>query len=524
MKLILSVLSFKNQFIAGINDVAIDYTGGSIGRSVDNTLVLPDSEKIVSRHHANIYFENGCYYLSDTSLSGIYINNRETPLHNATQRIDNGMILKIGEYEISVSLVNEQVNYDNFPFADESYKSLIIEPEPLPSDVKPLFTSEEIGFNPLMADNLAKHEELIPAKDNEPSIAFESDLQTNRSPLLDSYIAPAVSSAPTVTEEIPENLSFDDFFSDGASTPPAQVGNKSAAADDFEALFGVQLSAELEQPIEAPQESSDFNPLFIDSIIVESEPPPITKIDSSTVQPEAFITEISQPSIQPVASIPPVTHDSDILINEELKTSTPAFSKVTDEKTAIDSSLFGAFLQGVKVKCVVMSAEQQAETLYRIGQMFRELIVGTVAVLRSRAEFKSLCRVSMTVIKATDNNPLKFTVSNDDVLRQLIENDMDGFVSSTLAIEEAFNDIMNHQLAMQAGIQASLTDLLKTFDPKVIEKQFGQGIILQKRAKCWDKYEETYRNTVEEAVENFFGDEFVKAYEKQMSLLKARKK
>jgi type VI secretion system FHA domain protein len=157
--------------------------------------------------------------------------------------------------------------------------------------------------------------------------------------------------------------------------------------------------------------------------------------------------------------------------------------------------------------------------------MFRKLIDGTVAVLRSRAEFKSLCRVSMTVIKATDNNPLKFTVSTDDVLRQLLENKADGFLTSTAAIEEAFNDIMNHQLAMQAGIQASLTDLLHGFDPKTIEKQFEQGLVLQKKAKCWESYEKTYHNTVEEAVENFFGEAFVDAYEKQMRLLtKSRKK
>jgi type VI secretion system FHA domain protein len=184
-----------------------------------------------------------------------------------------------------------------------------------------------------------------------------------------------------------------------------------------------------------------------------------------------------------------------------------------------DSVLFNAFLQGAGVECNEIRPEQQTETLHRIGQMFRKLIDGTVAVLRSRAEFKSLCRVNMTVIRATNNNPLKFTVSTDDVLRQLLENKTNGFIASTAAIEEAFNDIMNHQLAMQAGIQASLTDLLKTFDPKIIEKQFEQGIVLQKKAKCWDKYEETYRNTVEDAVENFFGEEFVKAYEKQMNLL-----
>ena len=83
---------------------------------------------------------------------------------------------------------------------------------------------------------------------------------------------------------------------------------------------------------------------------------------------------------------------------------------------------------------------------------------------------------------------------------------------------------MNHQLAMQAGIQASLTDLLKSFDPRVIEKQFEQGIVLQKKAKCWEKFEETYLNTVEDAVENFYGDEFVKAYEQQIKKLTNQRK
>ena len=69
------------------------------------------------------------------------------------------------------------------------------------------------------------------------------------------------------------------------------------------------------------------------------------------------------------------------------------------------------------------------------------------------------------------------------------------------------------------GIQASLTDLLKTFDPKIIEKQFSQGMVLQKKSKCWDSYEEIYSNTVENAVENFFGDSFINAYEQQMKLL-----
>ncbi len=87
MSLILKVLSFKNKPITEIDAVSIGNNGGSIGRSDDNALVLPDTEKFVSRHHATISVENGCYYLSDTSLSGVYINGQEPPLNNATERI-----------------------------------------------------------------------------------------------------------------------------------------------------------------------------------------------------------------------------------------------------------------------------------------------------------------------------------------------------------------------------------------------------------------------------------------------------
>jgi type VI secretion system protein len=101
MSLTLTVLSFKNQPINEIDSVLIGNAGGGIGRSDDNALVLPDTEKFVSRHHAMISFENGGYYLSDTSLGGVYMSNREAPLHNATERIADGIILRVGEYEIA---------------------------------------------------------------------------------------------------------------------------------------------------------------------------------------------------------------------------------------------------------------------------------------------------------------------------------------------------------------------------------------------------------------------------------------
>jgi type VI secretion system FHA domain protein len=470
MSLTLTVLSFKNRPANEIKPVSIGNEGGSIGRSVDNTLVLPDAEKFVSRHHASIKVENGVYYLSDTSLSGVYINGERAALHNATERLDNGTVLKIGEYEIAVAITANPSVTDDFSFA--------FEPMPtnsadfLPVD-EPWLESENLGANSLMTDNFPSHEELVKSDSNRRIPDFKSNLLDKQSPLFDSYIAPSVIPSPVSSSNniIPENFSFDDLFSE----PDKQVGHEAIVNNDFANFFDAAIS----------------------DITTETEQlAPISEI------PTALNHEV----IEPV----------ELFANN---------NRLIDSPNITDSALFNAFLQGAKIDDNKIQPEQQTETLHRIGQMFRKLIDGTVSVLRSRAEFKSLCRVNMTVIKATDNNPLKFTVSTDDILQKLLENKVDGFLPSTVAIEEAFNDITNHQLAMQAGIQASLTDLLQRFDPKVIDKQFEHGLVLQKKAKCWESYEKTYQDTVEEAVDNFFGDAFVEGYEKQMRLLtKSRKK
>ncbi len=577
MSVTLSVLSFKNQPITEINSVSIGINGGGIGRSDDNALVLPDTEKFVSRHHASISYENGAYFLSDSSLGGVFINNRESPLHNATERLANGMTIKVGEYEIAVSVVEEQVT-DDFLFVPEPEINSFLQVD------EPWIVAEDVSLNSLMNDNFPSHDELVQSRSDASPTGFESALPVNQSPLFDSYIAPNITtSSSSAHEEIPDNFSFDDFFSDSISgisetQSTSVVLTKATVDNEFEDFFGAALgdmAGELEQPSlslseefpvvlipeleNAKEEKLTVEPFgdltgkeqinenseifsFDDELnqhesdsesvnsLFESEP----SLFSSVEQPPSSIpeTETNMSSVvnDSVVSSPDTNQDFEILVpdrqfphtpfhSEEIATKKPIETINTKQAVIADTRLFNAFLQGAAVECNEIGPEQQTETLHRIGLMFRKLIDGTVAVLRSRAEFKSLCRVNMTVIRSANNNPLKFTVSTDDVLRQLIENKTDGFLASTTAIEESFNDIMNHQLAMQAGIQASLTDLLKTFDPKIIEKQFEQGLVLQKKSKCWDKYEETYRNTVDEAVENFFGEEFVKAYEKQMSQL-----
>lgn len=479
MALSLKITMYKGKPLSEPKLVAFPNGEGTIGRSDDNTLVLPDPDKFVSRHHASIKYENGIYYLTDSSLAGVFIDNEANLIRNDSTPLHNGTLLKVGEYEIE-AIITEDTSQDDFPFPD-----IFADSPSKPTQLEELFsTPVDKEANRLIGDSgspFPRHEELIDAKESETP-EFESHLQAHASPLFDSFIAPQVESTPKPFEEIPENLSFEDLFAD-SDTPSSdrQIEDDSSASsvDLFKDSFAPKPS--LFEPDQSTSESFSSPIKSLDS----PQAPTLNSIlaDPSDSSPEA-------PIAQPVQSIS-------------------------------DDRLFNAFLQGAGLDQNECVTKNQLEAMQQIGRMFRQLVAGTVSVLRSRAEFKSLFRVNVTVIRAVDNNPLKFAVSTDDVLKQLIQNKEGGFLESVESIEQGFNDIMNHQLAMQAGIQASLTDLLKRFDPKTIEKQFEQGIVLQKKAKCWDSYQETYRIESEEAVENFFGDAFVEAYEEQMKALKA---
>ena len=154
-----------------------------------------------------------------------------------------------------------------------------------------------------------------------------------------------------------------------------------------------------------------------------------------------------------------------------------------------------------------------------VGAVFREMIDGLMAILRGRAELKTQFRVSATILKSTDNNPLKFSRIVEDSLKQLLTKNKPGFVDAMDAVREGFTDIKNHQLAMTAGIQAAIINLLGRFDPQHFAKQYEEGVVFQRKAKSWDAYQQSYTEIANEALEDFFGESFIRAYEEQIRKL-----
>jgi type VI secretion system protein len=105
MALTLRVTSFHSQALGADSTRVFGAQGGAIGRALDNDWVLPDPEKFVSSHHAQILCRGGTYALKDVSTNGTFVNGSPQPVGNGLeQQLFDGDRIQIGDYAIAVAL------------------------------------------------------------------------------------------------------------------------------------------------------------------------------------------------------------------------------------------------------------------------------------------------------------------------------------------------------------------------------------------------------------------------------------
>jgi len=187
---------------------------------------------------------------------------------------------------------------------------------------------------------------------------------------------------------------------------------------------------------------------------------------------------------------------------------------------------FAAMLQAAGIDSVRVTPELSQQ----FGMILRVVVAGLMDVLRARDKIKDEFRMRMTTFKQVDNNPLKFSVNVEDALHNLLVKRNAAYLGPVEAFEDAFLDVRNHQMAMLAGVRVAYEAMLQEFDPDRLQKEFdpqakgGANFLGGGKAKYWDLYRNRFRDMVKDADSSFrhlFGDDFAKAYEEQLSRLRA---
>ena len=484
MPLEVSVLSVKGHPPAEAMDISFDQDGGTIGRlseEKDNHLFLPDPDRYISRIHATISYRDGHYYLTDSSIDGTYHRNRTTRIHDESARLADGDRIWIGDYELVVRIHSADLFEATASAADNLSQTQSV-------DVQAnLTTSDENApwWPDADGENVEDH-------DWRP----DSGDQANNAGLDEAFSPPDVINEASPAEQIPTDFNFEELIQDIDSQPEQRKAKPSDAVPDSDHDAGDA----------APQEEK--NRFFIKDGEIPKTARFLRKDIESIPDAPEFSAIFDQPD---KGEKPEQTH-------VETAHDEPERHQPVGQYT--DSDGLRLFLDAAGVKNTNrFQQEDIPHLMHTLGTVFREMVIGLVTLLKGRAEQKIQLRMSTTQIMPADNNPLKFFDNIEETIDQLITGDKPGFVDSQAAVREGFAEIMNHHLAMTAGIQAAVIHLIEQFDPLRFQEQHKENAIFSKKAKLWDAFQEAYAQIAHTALDDFFGEALSRAYEAQLSKL-----
>jgi len=438
--------------------------GGMIGRSADCHMHIQDPERIISREHARISFEDERFYVKDISTHGTFLNDDQEPIGKGRKtKLENGDTLRIGPFLLSVSInaKDELRDYQGFDHSarSDAASSVAEEVSPIaPGNLEP----EPISLKNLDKDpykDLGKSNDPFALDDDDVSFA-ESDMQSAPIGSLEEAFAP-----PKVSESaIPENW--------------------------WEV---------------------DEN----DVSLLEDQGPPASTDAADTHdpdQPEDRKSDQPSPHAEPAPNAPINPHQS-----EQDNTASAAVKTGSD---AVAEAGLARLIDQLGV--TLPDAVASDETAEQLGKLLRELVAGTLNLINARSAIRSELRLSTTIIAAGENNPLKFSIHAGDAFSRMFGSQKTGYMPPEKAAREVMADLQSHEMALMAGIEAGVLAVLDALDPEKLKSDSGlarfTGGVTQKQIETHKRL----KLELGERTTGTFWRAFATAYDRQVRDTSAR--
>jgi type VI secretion system FHA domain protein len=507
MNLEISVTKYQGALPHDKQSYIFNKEGGSIGRSADNTWTLKDSKNALSRVQALIIFQNNKFYLIDKSSNGCYLKHSSTLIGKEnSQELTHNDILLMAEYELQVNYITPINTVDDTPFENTDW-STSQESDSSATPSPPVFSDGD-PFDDIFRPKFKQHNDY-------------------KKPEVDSSID---ADSPLDMPAIEKNAS--DYFSQ--VTPPSAVEekkNNSKQGDEW--LFQDQVIDKKEMPSNLadkhPKKQTDEASQYD---IPKTTPENTFDIDDKSIGQTQIFGSKNQVSTED--EINPIfqqhnTTDNDLqkenINNNEEKQPTnippPKQTPSADEQEqpSLDhqqNELFKALFAGAGIDIEQHQTPPSKEQAFLIGTILREMLQGTMDLLRSRTEIKAHMRLGdgdKTMISVAHNNPLKFLPSVEHVMSQLMlakNSNNPAYMPLTNAVKESFNDLKSHQFALNMSMQEALSSTIREyFSPLNLQRKLEKSnpisckIPWQKNAKLWKLFAETYEDIEEQASETF---------------------
>ncbi len=220
---------------------------------------------------------------------------------------------------------------------------------------------------------------------------------------------------------------------------------------------------------------------------------------------EVSIIDENKPTLKPVANNIPKHYDP-------IKPIAPVSSPSIQEQDAIH-----AFLEGAGLELPIEKLDP--DLMRNLGQAFRETIEGLIKLVEVRKKFKFANDIEETRLNRRVNNPLK-VIQDPNMVIEIMLLQRKGYLPMLEAIQEGFEDIEAHLLAMGAGIMGGLDSTMKLFSPPKIENMVAQqNKLFNSDGSKWKQFVK-FHNELE--INDLLSKALAEAYEEQIARLNKR--
>lgn len=457
-------------------EMVLEQHGLVIGRAAHADWTLPDPRSHISSIHCEIDYRDGRYYLTDRSTNGTFVNGSGDRLAKPWQLRD-GDLIQIGAYEVRV----EEIPEDGAGASAGGDERL------------------EATFAPGLdwsqgAGGAAKASDPGRFGREPPKPLFQS----GGDPMMRAFAAPSAAPAVPAGGGNPFGLGGDPAPAPGyAPVHPATSAYAAPAGGDPFGIGGSAPAAPAPPPVAAPAPAGDD---------IWAKLQGFGTVDFGA----------SPPPPPPPAAVAPTPAAS------SARAAAPAVATGSD-----GGALFDRFLAACGLKRSDIGANAPETVLDAAGQLLTQATDGLIRLLDARTRVRHQFGVgaNVTTFQRAGNNPLKWTRSPAQALKQMIGEPEAGFLSGPQAVRGAFEDMQAHEVALIAAMQEAMQATIARFSPDAIKQRISARGWLKsvlpgaREATLWRAYETEFKafaDETEAAYLDLFAKHFKKAYERNI--------
>ena len=489
MTLRLSIENLDRLPDGGPLRVEVRSRGLDIGRDAHLDWTLPDPSRFVSSKHCEVRYRDGGYWLHDVSTNGTFVNESQFRL-SEPYLLKDGDRLAIGQYIIAVEVQGGSA---------AAYAAARPEAAARPGD-----PWGGVGETAAPEDRRAFRQQ--PNAPRAPDFLDFAASVRPEDPMAGAFAPPRAAAeawmtpaAPSAFAPIAEPIA--------APTPRRPVERAPAPPTDWSAPAPDWLAPVVPPAAEpAPVASPPVTPPPVGDAPPPAAPPPVA--------PSPF-------AAPPVAPVTPVAEAA-----IPLPPASPAPTPPPAGGSADAAELLRRLAAAAGIPQRALAGRDPNLVIEEIGAALRISVENLAQMLSVRAESKSLMRSSSrTMIRARENNPLKFSATTEDALAIMFGAPSASYLDARQTLAQSFSDIKNHQVLSGLATQAAIEELFEEFAPtsleKSVEPERGIGAFVgSRKAKLWDLFVERWRLRTKRSdgrLNEAFANMFAEAYDRLLN-------